>query len=105
MLFIEIKENGKELLELNSMKDKCFSILAHDLHSPMSGLYSLSNNLNENIESLDQDTLKNMLGHLETISTGDWIFLRFIGEGQDSNETNIPGTSNPKFNGKKQNRN
>ena len=37
----EIEENAKELAELNSLKNKLFSVIAHDLKSPMYALRNL----------------------------------------------------------------
>ena len=37
----EIEENAKELVELNSLKNKLFSVIAHDLKSPMYALRNL----------------------------------------------------------------
>lgn len=43
----ELEKNARELAELNKTKDKLFSIIAHDLKSPFSGILGLSDLLKE----------------------------------------------------------
>lgn len=43
----ELERNARELAELNKTKDKLFSIIAHDLKSPFSGILGLSDLLKE----------------------------------------------------------
>jgi signal transduction histidine kinase/ligand-binding sensor domain-containing protein len=49
----EIVRQKDKLDALNSTKDRFFSILAHDLKTPFSSLYSMSASLNENYDTLD----------------------------------------------------
>jgi signal transduction histidine kinase/streptogramin lyase len=51
----EIARQKEELNDLNASKDKFFSILAHDLKNPFSSLYSMSQILDQNYESLDEE--------------------------------------------------
>lgn len=53
----DIKQKNKELAELNSTKDKFFSIIAHDLKSPFSGFLGLTKIMAEEAQDL---TLKEM---------------------------------------------
>jgi PAS domain S-box-containing protein len=58
----KLKESEAQLRELNSMKDKFFSIIAHDLKSPLSAIAGLSELLAENVNAKDLD-------EVETLST------------------------------------
>lgn len=49
----EIKELAESLDELNATKDKFFSIIAHDLKSPFSSIFGLSESLLEEHNSMD----------------------------------------------------
>jgi PAS domain S-box-containing protein len=50
----EIQMKNIELAELNVQKDKFFSIIAHDLRSPFSGLLGLTQIMSEEIEELSK---------------------------------------------------
>lgn len=53
-----IKDSEERLRALLNEKDKFFSIIAHDLKSPMSGLLSLSSVLADNAHSLTREELQ-----------------------------------------------
>lgn len=53
----DIKLKNEELLLLNASKDKFFSIIAHDLKSPLSGLLGLSQLMVENINHFSNEEL------------------------------------------------
>ena len=55
-----------ELKEKIQSRDKFFSVIAHDLRSPLSGLLGLTQFIIEYIEHLSQDKLKESIGALRT---------------------------------------
>lgn len=57
----QLKQAKEELEELNLSKDKFFSIIAHDLRSPLGSLHNLTEILVENIKKYRKDKLINML--------------------------------------------
>jgi signal transduction histidine kinase len=59
LLNCELKSVNEELVHLNASKDKFFSIISHDLRSPISSLVRFSGTLAENINSYDTDTIRN----------------------------------------------
>lgn len=50
-----IQNQNNELIRGNLEKDRLFSIMAHDLRAPLSGIHGLSNILSEEHDSLSQD--------------------------------------------------
>lgn len=50
LAFDDLQKHTQKLKELNATKDKLFSVIAHDLRAPMSGIFGLSEML---IEDLD----------------------------------------------------
>ncbi|MCX6146227.1 MAG: PAS domain-containing sensor histidine kinase [Candidatus Kapabacteria bacterium] len=64
----EIKKKNIELAELNSSKDKFFSIIAHDLKSPFSGLLGLTKIMSENSNNFTIKELQELSTILHTSS-------------------------------------
>jgi len=60
-----ILESEKRLKELNDMKDKLFSVIAHDLKNPVGSFVSLSNLLNDESGYIDDDQKKEILKLLQ----------------------------------------
>jgi two-component system, sensor histidine kinase and response regulator len=54
---LQLKRQREELQKLNSLKDKLFSIVAHDLKHPFNALLSLTEALMNNYKEFDYDTL------------------------------------------------
>ncbi len=80
--YVIIKRNEKQLLEtkdqlteLNSIKDKFFSIIAHDLKSPFVGLLGYSQLLYDNYDSMDREEIKGMTDSIYNISKDTFILL------------------------------
>lgn len=57
----EIAQQNNKLLEANSLKDKFFSIIAHDLRSPFQGLIGLSQILHEDFENISEEEKKTFI--------------------------------------------
>lgn len=64
----KIKEQNIELLKVNNEKDKFFSILAHDLRSPLNGILGLTQIISNEIEELEPDQIKDMVGGMRKAS-------------------------------------
>jgi two-component system sensor histidine kinase/response regulator len=60
----EQKLNEKLLRELNQTKDTFFSIIAHDLQSPLSGISGISEMMKNNFDSLDDANRKLLINSL-----------------------------------------
>jgi signal transduction histidine kinase len=69
-LIMELEKHKEQLAELNATKDRFFSILAHDMRNPIAALYSFSNYLNENCETIPASDLKHYLSIIHTTSKG-----------------------------------
>lgn len=58
-----VKKFNEELKSLNASKDKFFSIIAHDLKSPLSGLLGFTEILVEEYEDLQDEEIVEFIGH------------------------------------------
>jgi PAS domain S-box-containing protein len=54
----ELKIKNEQLIELNATKDKFFSIIAHDLKTPFSGILGFSEILKDEARNLDIDSIE-----------------------------------------------
>jgi two-component system sensor histidine kinase/response regulator len=59
-----IEADARRLAQLNAEKNKFFSIIAHDLRGPFTGLIGLTDLLNSQIDNMPAEEVKEMLGLL-----------------------------------------
>ena len=64
----EINEKNKELEDLNSTKDKFFSIVAHDLRNPIAAFVSISEILEYDFDRLNDKDKKSLLSQMNSSS-------------------------------------
>jgi PAS domain S-box-containing protein len=70
-----IKKAELELRELNSVKDRFFSILAHDLRSPLSSFVGLTEVLSEDFLTMEKSEVKNMIEKMKKSATNIYSLL------------------------------
>jgi PAS domain S-box-containing protein len=63
---IEILAKNKSLEKLNTEKDKLFSIVSHDLRSPMNGIIGLTGMIKDEIDSFSKDHIKEIAQSIHT---------------------------------------
>lgn len=59
-----LKESERKLRTMNTAKDKLFSIIAHDLESPLNGLLLSSDYLEKNYNAMGEERIKELLHHI-----------------------------------------
>lgn len=70
-----IEQSAIQLKELNEMKDKFFSIIAHDLRNPVGGMKALTDLILDDFESMESDQLKELIQTLQLSSTNLHLLL------------------------------
>lgn len=65
---IQIQKFAEELKTLNETKDKFFSIISHDLKSPINGLLGYAEILANEIDTLEIEEIKQFAGNIAEIS-------------------------------------
>lgn len=61
-------KTNKQLEALNFTKDRLFSIISHDLKSPLSSFYTITKGLTDNWERIDKQQLKSFIENLRDSS-------------------------------------
>ncbi|HVO73187.1 MAG TPA: PAS domain-containing sensor histidine kinase [Ignavibacteriaceae bacterium] len=57
----KIKKVNDELVEINAVKDKFFSIISHDLRSPLGGLMGILEILEEGYDSMEEQEIREII--------------------------------------------
>ncbi len=71
----ELRRQAAELKKSNANKDKLFSIIAHDLRSPFTALLGLTNMLDEMLDDMDKDEIREMVTALNNSATNLYKLL------------------------------
>ncbi|MFA5803208.1 MAG: PAS domain S-box protein [Melioribacteraceae bacterium] len=71
----KIQKMNEELKELNSTKDKFFSIVAHDMKTPFQGLLGYSQILSEEYETLSEEERKYFIKSIDELSKNTYELL------------------------------
>ena len=74
------KKDVKELEGLNAHKDNVLATLSHDLRSPLSGIIGLAELLKDEFETIDHETIKEMLNLLYNASKNELSMLNDLVE-------------------------
>jgi PAS domain S-box-containing protein len=61
---LKLKKYSKELEELNKNKDKFFSIIAHDLRNPFTGIFGFSSVLLEEFDTLTKEEIREYVNYI-----------------------------------------
>jgi signal transduction histidine kinase len=72
---IEIKNQQKELQKLNSTKDKLFSLIAHDLKTPMNSIIGLLEIIEIKFDSMPEEKKKHYLKLVKAASINTFALL------------------------------
>ncbi|QSE98537.1 ATP-binding protein [Fulvivirga lutea] len=62
----QIKNKSEELEELNATKDKMFSVVSHDMRSPLHSLLAFSDLVTKHYDSMSKEEVAEMIGQLKT---------------------------------------
>ncbi|HNV51814.1 MAG TPA: PAS domain-containing sensor histidine kinase, partial [Tenuifilaceae bacterium] len=71
----QLKQNSKELKQLNAAKDRFMQILAHDLRNPFNVLLGFSELLIRNFKNYDDDLIKYYLDIIKQTSERTYLML------------------------------
>lgn len=71
----ELKRQKEQLINLNAAKDRFFSILAHDLRSPLVGLIQISDLLMSDYKDLCEDEKRFLIENIQNSAKGSFELL------------------------------
>jgi len=71
----KLKKNEMELRELNSMKDKLFSIVSHDLKNPFFNIMQFVSTLADDFDNFGEQDKKEMIKQLKTLTDNGYSLL------------------------------
>lgn len=71
----ELQELNEKLVETDKQKTKFLSIVSHDLRSPMSGLIGLTKMINQELDNIEKEDLKDSIQSLENSIVNQYNFL------------------------------
>ncbi len=71
----KLEEYSQQLEELNSTKNKFFSIIAHDLKNPLHLLMGLSEELMDNVQNFEVETVRQVAEGINSTSKQTFILL------------------------------
>ncbi len=91
----EILTKNKSLEKLNIEKDKLFSIVSHDLRSPMNGILGLTGMINNEIDSFSKDHIREMAKSIHTSASSIIQLLHGLLEWSQLQRGNISFTPRP----------
>lgn len=103
----QIKKITEELRILNSTKDKFFSIIGHDLRTPLNGLLSYATILSTEIDELSKDEIQEYTSYITEIAKStnsllnnllEWALLQSGRINFDPEMVDLPALTNKIFN-------
>ena len=74
----DLEQYAKDLAEMVSNRDKLFSIISHDLRSPFNGIMGLSKLIDETLDEIEPDELKNLIHVLSQTSAKVYNLLETL---------------------------
>lgn len=98
MTHLELAESKREILEMNRQRDKLYSIIAHDIRSPLSGILQTIDAIDQGFFDPTSDDFKEIIHHLRerTLETStlltsllQWTRLKSDNVNIEPKETNI----------------
>lgn len=101
---LKLKQKTKKLLEIknqqlelsNATKDKFFSIISHDLRSPVASFRNLSGIIGKNVENYSGDQIKDLMQTLNTSAEETFTMLNNLLEWSKSQQKKIQIVKFPK---------